>query len=392
MMQRPLKVLMTTPNLGTAGMRYVVSDLIKRFDRSLIQPSLCVHSKKKNELEKEALSLVEHFHQIKLRIPVKPLTTLMKRVAEAAEPLRGKFDVMHSFDYASSWTEGLVAKHLGIPWIVEKTDITWDGYRWWLRSFLADKIICLSYAQQTEIFKGTIYQSKTEVIHTGVDLKKFSDSKIDRKEMRCSLELPPDAFILGCIADILPVKGQLELCSAFSRLIQEKQNAYLLLVGHVEEAYGSKIKDFLSSKGITGRVKLLGCSENIPGILKALDGFVLPTRSFGRKESFGAAIIEAMASGLAVIATQSGGPSEIVVQGKTGWLVSAEGDAPLEKAMREMMGDDQRRKQYGKEGRRIVEEKFSAESMAQNYQEMYLRFMKQRAISRKGNDPVCAAS
>jgi glycosyltransferase involved in cell wall biosynthesis len=120
----------------------------------------------------------------------------------------------------------------------------------------------------------------------------------------------------------------------------------------------------------------LGLRTDVPRLLPIFDGLILATRSWGRKEAFGAVLVEAMAAELPVIATKSGGPEDIIVPDETGWLVDAEGEEPLASAMKAFVIDNNRRQRFGAAGYKRARDLFSVEMMTEHYQKLYLETAK----------------
>src|SRR5690554_1655190 len=164
-LHRPLRVLVTTPNLDTAGSKFVVANLIRGLDRSVVRPSLCVHKRTHTPLEQELGILVDDLLEIPLRVPARPYHTFWQRTTTTASQLRGRFDVIHSFDYASNWQEGFIAWRAHIPWVAVKTNLSWNTRNWWLKSLLAQKIVVYSRQQYEQLYKNTVFAPKVSVIN-----------------------------------------------------------------------------------------------------------------------------------------------------------------------------------------------------------------------------------
>jgi len=149
----------------------------------------------------------------------------------------------------------------------------------------------------------------------------------------------------------------------------------LVLVGSGEVAYERELGQLAEELGVQNRVHFLGQRWDVPSLLSSFDGLVLATRNTGRREAFGAVLVEAMAAGLPVIATRSGGPEEIVVPGLTGWLVEPESSEALALAVLEFARDADRREKYGRAGRKRAANHFTAELMVSRYESLYRELM-----------------
>lgn len=367
----PIGVLYTINNLDTAGMKYVVADLVRSLDRTHFSPSIAVSKRSHSHLERELVSYCEIF-EVPLRIPRRPRFAFPTALLSAAFRLRGKADIVHSFDYVSDWSEGLEMKLAGIPWLVEKTNLHWDDRKWWLRCFLADRIVCLSQAQVDLMQR---WAHKIDVVPTGIDLDKFRNAiPLQRDQLGFS----ESHILLVSVAHLVPVKGHRELLEAMAGVVNDCPRLRLLLVGEGEKRYVESLQDYAIALGVTKQVHFLGKSEQVPSILKMCDGKILATRNEGRREAFGAALIEAMAAGIPTIATKSGGPEGIVIDGETGWLVDADGSLPLVRAIKEFYVDPGKRVRMGQAGQQHARNIYSKELMVERYSTIYMKVLEQR--------------
>jgi glycosyltransferase involved in cell wall biosynthesis len=169
------------------------------------------------------------------------------------------------------------------------------------------------------------------------------------------------------VAQLVPVKGHVELLRAMSQVKDDLPNLKLVLLGNGHAAYARELQQLATGLGMADKVLFWGYATNVPQVLKMCDGKILASR----KEAFPAAVIEAMAAGLPVIATRCGGPEEIVVDGETGWLVQANGAESLEQGMRLFYADANRREAYGQAGQRRAGELYRLDLMIERYQALY---------------------
>jgi glycosyltransferase involved in cell wall biosynthesis len=362
-----IRVLYTINNLDTAGSKYVVANLARSLDRQRFTPCIAVGRKSGSALERE-LESVCAIEEINLHLSHR--SRLPRELQAAVRRLRGLADVAHSLDYSSDWTEPLAMRLAGIPWVMQKPNLNWDARRWWLRCFLAWRIVCLSQAQ-VELM--TAWRRKIAHIPIGIDLDRFQSAlPLSRQEHGLSA----DDLLLGSVAHLVPVKGHLELLRALAAVALELPRLKLILVGQGDPDYTQELTSLSVELGLTGRVIFWGASSQVPSILKMCDGHILATRNTGRRDAFPAAVIEAMAAGLPSIATRCGGPEEIMVDGETGWLVDAEDAEPLAGAMRAFYSNTNLRLAYGAAGQQRARELFGRELMAARNQTLYESLLK----------------
>jgi sugar transferase (PEP-CTERM/EpsH1 system associated) len=204
---------------------------------------------------------------------------------------------------------------------------------------------------------------KVVTIHNGVDTSRFCPG--DSAEAREALGLPIAAAVVGTIGRLDPVKNHAGLITAFSGLAGSEARPILAIVG--EGPSRSALESEIRQRGLSDRVRLLGERRDVPTLLRALDVFVLPSRAEGMSNT----ILEAMATGLPVIATDVGGNPELVEPDVTGRLVPSGDPNALEAALRVYVSDSYLRSQQGKAGRERVLQHFSLDRMAQAHRGLY---------------------
>ncbi|MEA2140969.1 MAG: hypothetical protein QOC91_1068 [Solirubrobacteraceae bacterium] len=166
------------------------------------------------------------------------------------------------------------------------------------------------------------------VVHNPVDLARFDPAALDRASARARLgEAGRRRVLLGVVAQLSPWKGQDTAIEALGALHRGGIDAQLLLVGSAKfldratrfdnEGYVSGLRDLAVREGVQDRVSWLGEREDVPALVRALDVLLLPSW----EEPFGRAVLEAMALEVPVLATDVGGPREIMRDGHEGFLL-----------------------------------------------------------------------
>lgn len=176
-------------------------------------------------------------------------------------------------------------------------------------------------------------------------------------------------LIVGTVGRLEPVKDQMNLVSAFKALIAKypelKNSVRLVIIG--DGPTKAEIDSELTDSGIKDLVWLPGSRDDVPEILRSLHVFVLSSLAEGISNT----ILEAMASGNPVVATDVGGNHELVVAGETGQLVPAADPAALCDAIVAYLFDEQLRCSHGASGRDRAESLFSIERMIEKYGSVY---------------------
>lgn len=203
-------------------------------------------------------------------------------------------------------------------------------------------------------------------VPNGIRVDRFRAADPSRRaRLAAALDLGTDARLAGTVGRLEPVKDQAMLLRAFARLHEAMPCAALLLVG--DGALRGALEALAGSLGIEHRVRFLGDRDDVPELLGGLDLFVLPSRS----EGYSIALLEACASGLPIVATDVGGNSEIVVDGRNGRLVPAGDEQALADAMHALLADPPEASRLGRAGREWAMAEASLQVMAERYQRLY---------------------
>ncbi len=208
-------------------------------------------------------------------------------------------------------------------------------------------------------------------IYNGVDAALFRPAQGMRRPLPCRGFDGPGRFVVGTVGRMQAVKDQLILVRAFIRLLQTVPDAHRLLrlavIGDGPLRQESIL--LLRQAGALDLAWLPGNREDIPVLMRGFDLFALPSLAEGISNT----ILEAMASGLPVVATDVGGNRELVEHGRTGRLVPPGDPEGMADAIRLYLSDRDLGAMHGREARRTVERRFSLETMVAGYMDVYQR-------------------
>jgi sugar transferase (PEP-CTERM/EpsH1 system associated) len=210
---------------------------------------------------------------------------------------------------------------------------------------------------------------RIEQIWNGVDTERFAPPAARERIAGCPFGAPHEQLV-GTVGRLDPVKDQATLARAFVRAVQQspRRRASMRLVIVGEGGERARIDAILAEGGVRDLAWLAGERHDIPAILRGLDLFVLP--SFG--EGVSNTILEAMSSGLPVVATRVGANHELVEDGVTGRVVVATDPVALAAAVASYADDPAQARQHGMAGRRRVEAQFGLDRMIDRYHRLYL--------------------
>jgi L-malate glycosyltransferase len=211
-------------------------------------------------------------------------------------------------------------------------------------------------------------RARVEVAYSPVDLDRFDPARIDRDAVRARLgEAGERELLLGVVAQLTPWKGQDTAVRALELLRARGVDAHLLLIGsakvlaaatrHDNAAYIDRLRAMIAAAGLADRVSWMGEREDVPELMRALDVLLLPST----EEPFGRAVAEAMAMEVPVLATNVGGPAEIVRDGEDGRLLPPREPQAWADALAELARSAELRARMGGAGRERVRETFSLE-------------------------------
>ena len=222
-----------------------------------------------------------------------------------------------------------------------------------------------SALRQSMIAEG-FAAAQIDVIHNGVDPGP-RPTLADRRTARYNLGIWGNTVVVGTVARLDPVKNLESLIEAFASVTEFVPRCALVIVGDGSER--ERLEARVRSLGIADMVRFLGNRSDVRRLLPAFDVFVNSSVS----EGVSLTILEAMATGLPVIATAVGGTPEIVEDGITGLLVPARNPRRLALSLIELCTARGRREMFGAAARTRVEQQFTIDRMVQQYADVYAR-------------------
>ncbi|WP_437587717.1 glycosyltransferase [Sorangium sp. So ce1000] len=255
-----------------------------------------------------------------------------------------------------------------VPVIHTKHGVSQDMQgRRWLRSAASafvDAHVAVSQPTAAVVLgQREVDPNKVHVVANGIDLSRFAPDRAARARVRAELAIPRDAWVIGSVGRLSPVKNHALLVRAAARSLP--RGGRLLLVGDGSER--ERLVALARELRVSDRVLFAGERHDVPALLAALDVFALPSLS----EGLPLALLEAMAAGLPAVATDVGGVSTALVDRETGFLVPSDEVAPLAARLSELHADPGRAAKMGRRGRVLALRRYSAVRMAERYMDLY---------------------
>lgn len=236
-------------------------------------------------------------------------------------------------------------------------------------SAIVDWYVVVSYSLEKEL--ANILKSNVNNILTipnGVDLQKFSPLRVDEvASIRSELGIPTTARVIGSVGRLEPVKNYEMLLRVFAKLSKNYLDIHCILIG--DGSLKAKLEELAIKLEIADRVHFAGQVDNPNQLISILDLFVSTSFSEGMSNT----ILEAMACGKPIVATDVGDSGKLVDEGHNGLLVQSEDIIGLEKAIIQILYDKNMLKMYGENSRLISVEKYSITKMVCQYQDIYLQ-------------------
>jgi len=205
---------------------------------------------------------------------------------------------------------------------------------------------------------------KIQIVPNGIDVVNFRAAK-ESKQVRLDIGLKADDFVVGYVGRLHPEKNPQLIIKALPQILKVNKNVKALIVGDGE--LRSELVNLGKELNVSERTLFLGERYDIPDLLGAMDVFVMPSRS----EAASVTILEAMAVGKPVIATNVGGNPELVEDKKTGVLIDDNSGSALADAVKMLFAEKKRAKKLGKNGKTRVNTMYSTALMIKRYLNIY---------------------
>jgi glycosyltransferase involved in cell wall biosynthesis len=242
----------------------------------------------------------------------------------------------------------------------------------------ADLIVANSKWIAAEIVR-VAPSARVEVLHNPVDLRQFDPAAVDRRAARDALGIGDSDLLLAVIAQLTPWKGQDDAVRITAALAGRGLPVRLVLGGSAKfvapgarldnRAFERELRQLVGSLGVEDRVIFAGEREDVPRVLCATDLLLLPSW----REAFGRIAAEAMAMRVPVVATDVGGPAEIVRDGVDGLLLAPRQPERWADVVERLLADPALRLEMGRKGRDRVRAEFGAERHVAALLDIYAR-------------------
>jgi glycosyltransferase involved in cell wall biosynthesis len=295
--------------------------------------------------------------------------------------LKNGVDIVHlNNGFLASREWAIAAKMLGIRCVSNLMGFAKGSIQSRFTAKLLDAVMPCSEAVKQDMIEKGINCRRNVVVYLAIPDAFFGSwpGTIERVEGR----LPEKGPSIGIIGNIKPWKGQRVVIEALALLKSKYPTLRCLFVGDTPRnanGYLEEIKAFIAENGLEENAVFMGYQRDIPKIVAEID---IVVHASIEPEPLGLVIIEGMAMGKAVIATDIGGPREIIMSGETGLLVSPNNPRELAAAIEHLLSDPIKAKEMGKRARQDAETRFRVGEYARQIERVYEDVLSSNRVAR----------
>jgi glycosyltransferase involved in cell wall biosynthesis len=239
---------------------------------------------------------------------------------------------------------------------------------------LTDRLVCVSEDLSRYMAdKVKVPKNRIEVIKNGIMLENYKPRWITSSyPLRNKYGIPEDAKVLVSVGRLETVKGQKYLIEAFEKLVGRHKNIFLWIIG--DGSLRGDLFSYVKSQELENSVFFTGNVNNVTDYLRESDVFILPSLSEGTPM----ALLEAMASGLTIVATRVGENEIALEHGRAGFLIPPGSVEELRSIIISILENSKKSREMGEEAHKLAYQKFSSKRMVEKYEELYLRLLQNK--------------
>ena len=371
-----IKVCHVINRLDIGGMENGIVNLCNKLDKSKFSSVICCLKgigPMSQRLQSHVKVVNMNFQEGKA--PFRPL--IMARFFRQEKP-----DIVHTHSWGGGSYSGILgAKLANVPVIINGEHGTFylKPHQVFLQRILA--LMCndilsvshsLKFRLKTEV---NISPNRVTVIPNGVDVEIFHGNyNSSSAKTKLYSDEAKSNFIIGCIGSIKPQKNQIMLINAVRRLKSNNsmKNIKVLFVGDGPDR--KKLEQVINGTNLRNHIEFLGRRNDIHLILASID--ILVSTSLSKFEGMSNVVLEAMSSGVPVIATNSVGTSELIKDGINGFLIESKDISKLAEKIKLLSKNRPLLKRMAQNGRKIILEKYTIEKMISSYEYTYRNRLK----------------
>jgi len=363
----PPTVLHLISRLGVGGVENQLLLVARHYDRSLLHPVVCC-IREKGEMGREMEAAGIEVIALGRREVHGFDPSLVLQIAHLLR--RRGVHILRAHQYEASLYGRLAVPVAPRALVVCSFHNIYRRRKWHrqkLNRFLsrfADRIVAVSECVKSDIVRyDSIPAEQVKVIYNGIDPADFA-GEVKADQVKASLGLPPHSRVVGTIGRMTPQKGQALLLEAIADL-RKRMDPTLLLVG--DGPLRPSLERRAQELGIGDRVFFVGLRRDIYPLLRIMEVFALPSLW----EGMGTAVIEAMAAGKAVVASDLAPLREIIPTSDLGILVRPNDEKSLREGIGQLLEDRGLSEEMGKRSREYALSRFPIQKTVSDYQDLF---------------------
>lgn len=353
--------------LPLGGIERRMVQTLARLDRNKYQMSVtCIRERGELAGEVEALGIPLFLQPVKRRLSPRGLWDLAQLFK------REKIDIVHTHMYRANTSATVAARLAGVPVVITHVHSmnTWDTPRQlWMDRMLhpwRDRVLAVSEAVRQNYLQHTgVAPQKVITLYNGIDLKEYEIDAAQARAKRKELGLAPEHRVVVVVARLVEAKALHFMLEAAAQVVSALSSVRFLMVG--DGPLEGKLKAQTRQLGLDSHVIFIGQRHDVPAIYAASQAAALSSV----REGFANVVVEAMAAGLPVVATDVGGNREAVVDGHNGFIVPPRQPQAHAAALIKLLSDPLLAGEMGQKGRRRAQEYFSLEKMVKDTESLY---------------------
>ncbi|MBN2016786.1 MAG: glycosyltransferase [Candidatus Cloacimonetes bacterium] len=373
-----LNVLYIIWSLDQGGAERVVIDLAKNTDKIQFNVTICCLNEKgtyAHEAEKAGIKVIP-LHKLPKLDPfiIFKISRLIKKK---------HIDIVITHLWTSNFWGRIAAFISGVKVIIATEHTTDENRPWYyhlidqILAKISTKIIAVSTSVKAfHQNRSHIPPCKFEVINNGIDIKKFN-VEINKEDKRKEFGFIPTDFVIGLFGRFVPAKAHEVLLQSLQKLITKYPNIKVLFVGSGPTE--DQIKEIVREFGLENHVIFAGFRNDIPELYQILDLFILPSE----REGFPITLLEAMTSGIPVIATDVGGNSDIIKDGRNGFIIEPNNVEALTQRIEYYIEHPDEADIFANKAQSSVQKHFTSQIMTRNTEQMLIRLYGKQVIKKQ---------
>ncbi|MBI3248596.1 MAG: glycosyltransferase [Deltaproteobacteria bacterium] len=363
-MHFPIRLLLVIDELDIGGTEQQIFELVRKIDRRKYLPMVCCFRPGRIAKEIEALGVRVFVLPKRNKFDLQLLPALVQLLR------RERIDLIQTYLFTANTWARVAAIVARVPLIVtsERNVTMWEErYKQILGKFLdrwTHRTIANSSAVKEYLVGKGIAAQKTHVISNGVDPDRFADIA-PNDAIKKELGLSPDHRVVSMIVRLEPAKDVSTFLRAAALVAQRRPDVSFLIVGGGSQQ--NELEREAAQLGLHGRLVFTGLRRDVPRLLSISDVSALSSL----KEGMSNTIMESMAAGKPMVATQVGGNVELIVDGETGFLVPPRNPEAFADALHKLLADPDGARRMGKRAQERIIQLFSAEALVAKTERLY---------------------